>query len=445
MTESKNMERTLISQTPEKIGKQVKLAGWINNRRDHGKLVFIDLRDRTGTVQVVVIPDKEDAYKNAKLVRGEYVVEIEGLVKERPCREGVECSGTDRVELEAERINILTETDGELPVDISADEMNLNLETLLNNRSLTLRNKKVKAIFKIYAEELRAYGEILRRNEFTEIKSPKILNMATEGGANFFKIKYFKKDAFLAQSPQFYKQAAVGSLERVFEVGPVFRAEPHFTTRHVNEYVSMDAEMGFISSFEDIMNQLENTVAFIFEEIGKNCQKELDLYGASVPEIKTIPRIKLTEALDILDREFGKKMEGIDIDPEGERLICEWAKEKYDSDLIFLTHYPSSIRPFYTMPSEDHQYTESFDLLFRGVEIATGGQRIHNYQKLLENIKKHNLDPKDFKEYLNNFRFGMPPHGGWGMGSERLVQKILGIDNIKEAVLFPRDVKRLTP
>lgn len=439
------MERTLIAQTPEKIGKQVKLSGWINNRRDHGKLVFIDLRDRTGSIQVVVIPDKEDAYGKAKLIRNEYVVEIAGLIKERPCRAGAECGPTDRVEMEAEKINILAETDGELPVDVSQEDMNLNLETLLNNRSLTLRNKKVNAIFKIYAEELRAYAEALRRSGFVEVKTPKIVNAATEGGANFFKIKYFDREAFLAQSPQFYKQALVGSYERVFEIGPVFRAEPHFTTRHVNEYVSMDAEMGFIDSFEDLMNQLEQTIAFVFEEIGKNCQKELALYGANVPEVKTIPRIKLTEALDILDKEYGKKSEGIDIDPEGERMICEWAKEKYDSELIFLTHYPSNIRPFYTMPSKDPQYTESFDLLFRGVEIATGGQRIHNYPKLVENIRKHRLNPDDFKDYLDNFRFAMPPHGGWGMGSERVVQKILGIDNIKETVLYPRDVKRLNP
>lgn len=439
------MERTLISQASKKIGKKVKLAGWINNRRDHGKLVFIDLRDRSGSIQVVVIPDKEEAHKNAKLARSEYVVEIEGLIKERPCKANSEEPCENKVELEAEKITIVSAVAEELPVDVSAQDMNLNLETLLNNRSLTLRNEKIKAIFKIYAQELKSYAEALRRSDFTEIKSPKIVSAATEGGANFFKIKYFDRDAYLAQSPQFYKQAGVGAFERVFEIGSVFRAEPHFTTRHVNEYISLDAEMGFIESFNDVMNQLEKTMAFIFDEIGKNCQKELDLYEATVPEIKTIPRIKLTEAVDILNREFNKKIEGIDIDPEGERLICDWAKEKYDSDLIFLTHYPTSVRPFYAMPSEDPQYTESFDLLFRGVEIATGGQRIHNYQKLVENIKKHNLNPDDFKEYLDVFRFGMPPHGGWGLGSERIVQKILKIDNIKETVLFPRDVKRLTP
>lgn len=427
------------------VGKKVKLSGWVDTRRDHGKLVFMDLRDRSGQVQIVVIPDKDKAHTVAKEIRNEYVIEVEGLVKERPGGSDNEKIDTGGIEIEADNINILSSTKEELPIDISEDKMDLNLETLLNHRALSLRNKRNKAIFKIYAEVLRSYSEALRKFGFLEIKSPKVLNAATEGGANFFKIKYFDRDAFLAQSPQFYKQAGVSAFERVFEVGSVFRAEPHFTTRHVNEYVSMDAEMGFIDSFEDVMAQLEKVLAAMFKEIKKNCQKELDLYEAEVPVIKTIPRIKLTEALDILEKEYNKKMDKIDIDPEGERLICQWAKEKYDSDFIFLTHYPTSIRPFYTMPSKDPQYTESFDLLFRGVEITTGGQRIHDYDKLVESIEKHKLNPKDFEHYLDNFRYGMPPHGGWGMGSERIVQRLLGLENIKEAVLFPRDVKRLTP
>ena len=436
------MKRTLISETPKLVGEQVKLAGRIHSRRDHGKLVFIDLQDRSGIVQVVVIPNKEETHQTAKDIRNEYVVEIEGLVKERP---GNTESDAINVEIEAEKIKVLSEVKGDLPVDISEKDLNINLETLLGHRALTLRNDKIKAIFKIYAEIIRAYAEALRSFDFLEIKTPKILNSATEGGANFFKIKYFDQDAFLAQSPQFYKQAGVGIFERVFEIGTVFRAEPHFTSRHVNEYTSLDAEMGYINNFEDIMVQLEKVLAFVFTEVKKNCQKELDVYGAEVPVIKTIPRIKLTEALNILEKEFKKKVEGIDIDPEGERMISEWAKEKYDSDLIFLTHYPAGARPFYTMPSKDPQYTESFDLIFRGVEITTGGQRIHNFDKLVESMKRHKLDPKEFKHYLDIFRYGMPPHGGWGMGSERIAQKLLGLDNIKEAVLFPRDVKRLTP
>jgi len=439
------MKRTLIIQTLEMVGKKVKLSGWIDTRRDHGKLIFMDLRDRSGQVQIVVIPDKEDAHNIAKELRNEFVVEIEGLVKERPGGAGNENIDIGGIEIEVEKIKILSKTKEELPIDISEDKMDLNLETLLNHRSLSLRNKRINTIFKIYAEIIKSYSEVSRKFGFLEIKSPKILSTATEGGANFFKIKYFDRDAFLAQSPQFYKQAGVSAFERVFEIGPVFRAEPHFTTRHVNEYISLDAEMGFIDSFEDIMSQLEKTLIFMFKEISQNCQKELGLYDAEVPKIKTIPRIKLTEALNILDKEFNKKMDKIDIDPEGERLICQWAKEKYNSDFIFLTHYPSSIRPFYTMPSKDPQYTESFDLLFGGVEITTGGQRIHNFDKLVESMKKHKLNPKDFEHYLDVFRYGMPPHGGWGMGSERIVQRLLGLDNIKETVLFPRDVKRLTP
>jgi len=440
------MKRTLISETSHSLGQTIKLSGWVNVRRDHGKLIFIDLRDRTGIVQMIVIPDQEEAYKMAKEVRSEYVIEVEGLAKERPGGAKNENVSTGRVEIEVKNLKIISKTEGELPIDISQKDLDLNLDTLLNYRNLTLRNEKVRAIFKIYSRLLEAYGNRMREEGFQEIKTPKILSAATEGGANFFKIKYFDKEAFLAQSPQFYKQAGVGAFERVFEIGTVFRAEPHYTSRHVNEYTGFDAEMGFIENFSDIMDELEKCLAFIMEFIAKNCAEEVKLYEAEIPEVKNIPRIKLVEALEILDKEYGKKIEGIDIDPEGERMICEWAKKEHGSDFIFLTHYPVSIRPFYAMPSADNsQFTESFDLLFRGIEIATGGQRIHSYEQLVESIKKHKMNPEDFKDYLDIFKYAMPPHGGWGLGSERIVQKILGLKNIKEAVLFPRDVKRLAP
>jgi nondiscriminating aspartyl-tRNA synthetase len=439
------MERTLIADAPKMIGQYIKLAGWVNSRRDHGKLIFIDLRDRSGTVQIVVIPDKESAYQNAKDVRSEFVVEIEGLVKERPG--GLEKNAkTGKIELEAVKITTISKVETELPFDVAKNELDVNLNTLLDNRNLVLRNKKINDIFKVYAELLKSYGDAMRENAFLEIKTPKILSAATEGGANFFKIKYFDRDAYLAQSPQFYKQAGVGAFERVFEIGTVFRAEPHFTTRHVNEYTGLDAEMGFIESFSDVMDQLEKTMQQILLNITKNCQTELAEYATGeLLFSEKFPRIKLTEALEILEKEYGKKTEDMDIDPEGERLICEWAKKKHNSDFIFLTHYPVSVRPFYSMPSADGQFTETFDLLFRGVEIASGGQRIHDFTQLKNNIIKHGLKPEDFEHYLDIFKLGMPAHGGWGLGSERIVQKILALGSIKEAILFPRDVKRITP
>jgi nondiscriminating aspartyl-tRNA synthetase len=439
------MERTLISEAPNLIGQIVKLQGWVNIRRDHGKLIFIDLRDRSGIIQMVIIPDKEEAHKTAKDIRSEFVIEIEGLVKARPGGAKNEKISTGDVEIEVEKLAIISKPEVEFPIDIAAQDLNLNLDTLLDNRIITLRNDKIKSIFRIYAELLHAYAETMSKEYFMEIKTPKVLNAATEGGANFFKIKYFEKDAYLAQSPQFYKQAMAGVFERVFEIGSVFRAEPHYTTRHVNEYIGLDAEMAFIENFEDVMAQLEKAMAFVMEKIAKNCQSDLEKYDTQILPVEKIPRMKLTEALDILDKEYGKKMEVVDIDAEGERMICEWVKKNHNSDFVFLTHYPTNIRPFYSMPSIDPQYTETFDLLFMGVEIASGGQRIHDYNQLVTSMKKHKLNPDDFKHYLDIFKYGIPPHGGWGLGSERIVQKILGLGSIKEAILFPRDVKRLTP
>ncbi|EKE15752.1 MAG: hypothetical protein ACD_11C00107G0005 [uncultured bacterium] len=439
------MERILISETVKHIGEIVKLAGWVNVRRDHGKLIFIDLRDRSGLIQMVILPNNEDAYKAAKETRSEFIIEIEGLVKERPGKAKNENISTGGVEIEVQKLKVITKPEVELPVDISDDDFNLHLETLLDNRVITLRNKKVSAIFKIYSEILKAYAETMRKDGFVEIKTPKILSSATEGGANFFKIKYFEREAYLAQSPQFYKQAGAGVFERVFEIGTVFRAEPHYTTRHVNEFTGLDAEMAFVDSFEDVMDELEKTMGIIMDSVSKNCQAELAMYGAEILPMEKIPRIKLIEALEILEKEYGKKMETVDIDGEGERMICEWAKKNHNSDFVFLTHYPANIRPFYSMPSANPKETETFDLLFRGVEIASGGQRINDYNQLVESIKKHKLKPEDFEHYLDIFKYGIPPHGGWGLGSERIAQKILGLGSIKEAVLFPRDVKRLTP
>lgn len=442
------MKRILISETPQHIGEIVQLAGWVSIRRDHGKLVFIELRDRSGKVQLIILPDKPEAIEAAKEVRSEFAIEVTGLVKERPGKAQNEKIATGRVEIEVVSVGIVGRPSEELPIDVSNPEFNLQLETLLNNRTLALRNDKVYSIFTLYSILLEAYAVACRKRGFLEIKTPKILSSATEGGANFFKIKYFDREAFLAQSPQFYKQAAMSAFERVFEIGTVFRAEPHFTTRHVNEYTGLDAEMGFIGSVEDIMAELEGVMMDIVRELGERGAADIERYGATLPPTVAIPRIRLSEAVEILKREYGKETEGEDIDSEGERMIGEYVSKTYGSDFVFLTHYPTAIRPFYSMSSaDDPRYTETFDLLFRGIEIASGGQRIHDYRMLVENMKKKGLDPaaEGYQAYLDIFKYGAPPHGGWGLGSERIIQKLLGLGSIKEAVLFPRDVKRLTP
>lgn len=438
-------ERTMIIEVAAKTGEKVTLKAWAQKRRDHGKIIFLDARDRTGVVQCVVVPDFPEAYEFAKTVRNEDILEIVGLVKNRPVSAVSSGSSTGNCEIEVSELRPISKPAEELPVDISQEEMNLNLDTLLNYRPLTLRNVKIRSIFEIYAVLLESYAAHMRLRGFTEIKTPKLLSNATEGGANFFKVKYFDREAFLAQSPQFYKQSAVGIFERVFEIGSVFRAEPHFTTRHVNEYIGLDGEMGFIDGFEDVMNELESVMSAVMKKIGENCLPQMELYGARVPDDVPFVRMRLDEAVTVLESEYGKKVEDMDIDSEGERMIGDFVKKNHGSDFVFLTHYPYALRPFYSMPSEDGRFTETFDLLFRGMEIASGGQRIHELGTLKENMTKKGLNPDNFRSYLDTFRYGVPPHGGWGLGSERIVQLLLGLSSIKEAILYPRDVKRLTP
>jgi nondiscriminating aspartyl-tRNA synthetase len=288
----------------------------------------------------------------------------------------------------------------------------------------------------------------MREYDFTEIKTPKILGTATEGGANFFKVKYFDKEATLAQSPQFYKQLMVGVFERVFEIGSAFRAEPHFTTRHVNEYISLDAEMGYISDYRDVIKTLNPILKKMFLMLEKEGKSYLDLYNIEISKVPDeIPCVKLSDIRKIVKDEYGYEIpETTDIDPHGEELAGKYAQEKFNSDFIFITHYPWSDRPFYTMPNpENSEETYGFDLLYKGLEIITGGQRIHNYDELISNMKKKGVKPQGMEFYLDTFKYGIPPHGGWAMGSERIIKQILNLESIKEAVLFPRDVKRLIP
>jgi nondiscriminating aspartyl-tRNA synthetase len=427
------MERILINQLAEYEGQKITVKGRVLNVRNLSNVMFIIVQDYTGTIQTVF-------EKTVEVKTGDAVA-IEGLVKKEPrSKYGFEIQG--------ENVEMVSNIIEDLPFDMAKNDLNLNLPTLLDNRTLSLRHPKVQAIFKLYDILLKGYETVVREEGFTEVKTPKILGAATEGGANFFKVKYFDKEATLAQSPQFYKQIMVGVFERVFEIGSTFRAEPHFTTRHVNEYISLDAEMGFIKDFYEVADMLNRVVKKVFLLIEKEGKPYLDMYNIKISEVPDqIPRVKLSEIRKIVKEKYGYSIpDSTDIDPEGERLAGRYAKEEFNSDFLFITHYPWSEKPFYTMPSEENpEETYGFDLIFKGLEIVTGSQRIHTYKELMENLKKKNIKPDGMEFYLDTFKYAMPPHGGWGMGSERLIQKILDLGSIKEAILFPRDVKRLVP
>ncbi|MFA4998896.1 MAG: aspartate--tRNA(Asn) ligase [Candidatus Paceibacterota bacterium] len=432
------MERVLIKETINYIGKKIRICGWVNIRRDHGKIVFLDLRDMSGIIQTVV-SDPE----LAKGVQEESAVEVEGEVKERPEKMINPDIETGKIELSAEKIKILSLAES-LPFDIK--DLKVTLPTLLDNRPLTLRNSQVKAIFKIEEEVLNSFRKTLKDLGFTEFHAPTIVPANAEGGAEVFHIDYYDGDAYLAQSPQLYKQIMVGVFERVFTIAHVYRAEPSVTTRHLSEYTSLDAEMGFIDSWTDLMDTCEILIRNIFSDIQKDCQKEIKALKVTLPEAgQKIPRIKMREAQQIIfERTKRDNRKEPDLDPEDEKEICKFSKEKYSSDLIFITHYPTKKRPFYTYQDpEDENYTLSFDLLCRGLEIVTGGQRIHQYKKLLENIKKWGNKPEDFSFYLQAFKYGMPPEGGFAFGLERVVKQILGLENLREASAFPRDMERI--
>lgn len=433
-----NMTRTLIKETTQKIGEQIRVAGWVNTVRSHGKIIFIDLRDRTGILQIVCQASISGDLKE------EDIVLIEGVVKARPSKmENVEIK-TGKVELEASKVEIISKSQ-DLPFALK-DTPELSLPVLLDYRPLTLKAERTKAIFKVEEEVIDEFRKILKALDFFEFQSPAIVPTATEGGSEIFKINYYQSSAFLAQSPQFYKQIMMGAFERVFTVAKAYRAEPSVTTRHLSEYVTLDGEMGFIESWTDLMDICEIIIKNIFKRVEFSCKKELKLLKTNVPKIeKEIPRIKMREAQQIiLERTKRDNTKEPDLTPEDEKEICQWAKEKHKSDVVFITHYPTKKRPFYTMPDpENPEYTLSFDILCRGLEITTGGQRINDYNELVENIKKWGNKPDDFEFYLQAFKYGMPKEGGFAFGAERIVKQILCLENLREASAFPRDMGRI--
>lgn len=437
------IERTPIATLRDKAGETVKVAGSVSVRRDHGKLVFVDLRDVTGEVQMVAHPGNPEAHAAAGELRPEWVIQVEGKVNKRPEKMVKTNEPNGAVELEATKIVVLGRAK-ELPFALGAD---LNIDTLLDYRPLTLRDPKQRAIFAVQAEIVRAYREALNAEGFVEFQAPKIVGDDAEGGAGVFRVEYLKgKDAYLATSPQLYKQIMVGVFERVFTAGPAFRAEKHATTRHLNEIAMLDAEMGYIESQFDVMAVFTKVIRHIRATLERTCAEEFALLGATLPKApETFPHMKLREAQALIAKATGEDCtKEPDLEPQHERWLSEYALKEYDSDFIFITNFPTTKRPFYTMEDpDDPGYARCFDLLFRGVEISSGNQRVHDYDTLVAKMRWKGLDPEQFGFYLQAFKYGMPPHGGWGLGLERLTAKFLGIENVKAATLFPRDINRI--
>lgn len=431
--------RILVTELPKNIGKSVTVAGWIHKIRKLGGISFVVIRDRTGLAQIVV---EKEAHEMLSELSTESVVSFTGKIKK-------EERAPLGAEMLAEKVEVISPVKEEVPVELNKKELRANLDTLLDYRPLTLRNPEQRAIFKIQSELIGAFRNFLTEDGFTEIHSSKIVESGLEtGGAEMFEIKWFKDKAFLSQSPQMYKQIMVGVYERVYETAFAYRAEKHSTGRHLNEYLSLDLEMGFIESHEDVMQLEERLLGYVIKHLSESCAQEIELLGVKLPKVPTkFPRLKLLEAQEILESEYKEKCVGEpDLDPKQEKLISEYAEKKWGSEFVFITHYPSKKRPFYTYDDPaDPKYTRSFDLMFRGLEITTGGQRLHLYDDYLKKMKDRGMDPKGFSDYLSIFKYGMPPHGGLAIGAERLVSRLLGLDNVREASLFPRDINRLKP
>jgi len=423
------------------IGERVRVAGWLHSLRQMGGINFLVIRDGWGTVQAVAESESELASLRSSEAGLESVLAVEGLVVGMPQAPG----GIELHDLQVEVITPVVETP---PVSLNKRKITANLSTLLDNAAITNRHPARRAIFRLGAGVMAGFRSALLARGFTEIQTPKIVASATESGANVFKLDYFGRPAYLAQSPQFYKQIMVGVFERVFEVGPVFRAEPHDTTRHINEYVSLDVEFGFIENHFTVMALLRDVIASILETLSEQYASELKLLRVHVPAVPAeIPHIHFTGAQELIFRRYGTDVRGEpDLSPQDESWLGEWAQQEFGSDFLFVTGYPMRKRPFYTHPDPERpESSNSFDLLFRGTELVTGGQRLHLYEDYLAALEKAGLPIEPFETYLEAFRYGMPPEGGFAIGLERLLMQLTGVPNIRLTTLFPRDLTRLTP
>ena len=421
------------------IGQQVYLTGWLHNLRRLGGVSFIVLRDGWGIIQAVTENEADLAPLDGFSL--ESVIEITGVVV-------ASTQAAGGFEIHQPEVQVITAVHEPPPVPLQQKKIKAGLPTMLDHAVVANRHPQRRAVFRLAAGAMTAFRATLKANHFTEVQTPKIVAAATEGGANVFALDYFEGRAYLAQSPQFYKQIMVGVFERVFEVGPVFRAEPHDTSRHVNEYVSLDVEFGFIENHFTVMKMVRTVLAGIFEALATGYQPELIQLNATLPKVPaSIPHIHFAEAQKLILQRHGVDVRGEpDLSPQDERWLGEWAQQEHGSDFLFVVGYPMGKRPFYTHPNPTNPiYSNSFDLLFRGAELITGGQRLHIYAEYLAALEKANLPTEPFETYLEAFRYGMPPHGGFAIGLERLLMQLLGLPNVRLATLFPRDQKRLTP
>ena len=421
--------RSLILDCNNKSGEKVTICGWVQTRRDHGKIIFLDVLDRSGIIQIVL------GKGAGKDLRPQDVVCIKGQVKKRPENLINKNLPTGEIEIYSEEVEVLSKA-AELPFDMGGKDLDLQLPTLLDFRSLTLRHPKIKNIFQVQAAILEGFRKAASDLGCTEIVVPTIVAGATEGGAEVFKIDYFDHKAYLSQSPQLYKQMLIPVYERVFTIAKAYRAEPSVTTRHLAESTQLDIEIGFVK-FEDLLDFLE--------EVAVKMLKFAEDFGVEQIAFGKIPRLTLREAQDLILKEFGRdNRKEKDLTPQDEVDLCNWAKEKNKTDFVTITHFPTLSKPFYTMPDpKNPEYSLSYDLLFRGVEIMSGSQRINDYQQLVDSIKSRGMDPKNFEMYLQAFKYGMPPEGGFSFGLERMTMHMLNLSNVREASLFPRDMERV--
>jgi len=425
--------RTLLADIAARAGREVEVRGWVHRIRELGKITFVLLRDRSGLAQLV-LRETADFSPESVIIA--------------PWTVAATAKAPGGHELQVDRLEVVARAEPDLPLPVNQEPERHSLEAILEHRMISLRNPKILGIFRLQAVILKAFAEHLRGEGFTEIKSSKLIGTGTEGGTGLFAVDYFDTKVYLAQSPQFYKQAMVASgLERVFEIGCAYRAEKHETPRHLNEYVSLDVETAWIDSEQDLMDLEVRLLTSIFSAAAREAAAELAAWKATVPsaeQVARIPRVSHERARELISAAGGHKV--YDINPEGERLLCDWAAREHGVEAAFVYGWPRKKRPFYTHPSrEDERLSMSFDLLFRGLEVTTGSRRIHLYPMLLESASRFGLPADSLADYLSIFKYGCPPHGGFAIGMERLTQKILGLANVKEASLFPRDRRRVRP